>query len=290
MRTRIGTVDVEDTGVEERIRGGTPAGESSEGPRRRFKVTDNDGLVLQLADTRWANGERDVRVLKSQGPLQIVQNLTPDHFRLSIRMDDNRTSSAALQQARVKLNTQQLDAGLFPATAEQLNQGSGIDVDTTLRGHGADSTEVHGTRTRVVFPSGDVIIPALVFVASRVLPLKNMWWAKGTNKTVDFDLAGTTSPIGPRCYVIALDRTADPDAGPLGCVYVGQTGVLIPQRFRQHKVGYRSSKSAKRFGLRLMPELYEGRPRLPSKDAALEAEAELADTLRHDGYTVFGGH
>ena len=41
------------------------------------------------------------------------------------------------------------------------------------------------------------------------------------------------------------------------CVYVGMTGVDPDIRFDKHKAGIQSNKYVRKFGLRLMPELYE---------------------------------
>src|SRR5438552_16796549 len=41
------------------------------------------------------------------------------------------------------------------------------------------------------------------------------------------------------------------------CVYVGMTGLTVDQRFLNHKNGHKSSWGAKRYGDRLLPELYE---------------------------------
>ena len=66
-------------------------------------------------------------------------------------------------------------------------------------------------------------------------------------------------------YVIELDpMVADQrkfrDKNPKyikgnGCVYVGQSVRKPNLRFEQHKEGYRSNKYAKRFGLKLRPDL-----------------------------------
>jgi hypothetical protein len=40
------------------------------------------------------------------------------------------------------------------------------------------------------------------------------------------------------------------------CVYVGMTGLPVEQRFENHKKGQKSAWVVKKYGLRLMPELY----------------------------------
>ena len=73
------------------------------------------------------------------------------------------------------------------------------------------------------------------------------------------------------------------------CVYVGMTGLTVDQRFLNHKTGYKSSWVVKRYGDRLLPELYEHLNPMPY-EAAVEMEKDLAEDLRNEGYTVTGGH
>jgi len=72
------------------------------------------------------------------------------------------------------------------------------------------------------------------------------------------------------------------------CIYVGMTGLPVEHRFENHKNGYKSSWVVEKYGLRLMPELYEHLNPMPY-EAAAQMEKELADDLRADGYTVTGG-
>ena len=91
-------------------------------------------------------------------------------------------------------------------------------------------------------------------------------------------------------YVIELDPKAGP--GPLydtPCVYVGMTGLPIGERLRNHLRGYKAARVVTRYGRRLRPELYRGLNPMAYAQA-LEAEAQLADTLRGRGLIVFGGH
>ena len=45
----------------------------------------------------------------------------------------------------------------------------------------------------------------------------------------------------------------------------------------------------KRYGIRLLPELYEHLNQMPF-EAAVQMEMDLAEDLRRAGYTVTGGH
>lgn len=98
-------------------------------------------------------------------------------------------------------------------------------------------------------------------------------------------------------YVIHLDEKIkdkhpnkvgdDPD---LPAVYVGQSYHPPKDRFQQHKEGIHASRHVRRFGLELIPYLYQPYNPLSSQDEALRVEAALAEKLRRLGYTVFGGH
>ena len=100
-------------------------------------------------------------------------------------------------------------------------------------------------------------------------------------------------------YVILLDdkvkriakvRQLNPDqVTDKPCVYVGMTGLNPHERLTHHLAGHKASRFAKRYGIRLMPELYEGLNPL-TYDEAIVAEAGLARRLRAEGYAVVGGH
>ena len=73
------------------------------------------------------------------------------------------------------------------------------------------------------------------------------------------------------------------------CIYVGMTGLDPVERFTKHKQGYKASRYVRKYGVRLMPELYEELNPL-TYDEAVIAEQGLAQKLRQEGYTVVGGH
>ena len=86
--------------------------------------------------------------------------------------------------------------------------------------------------------------------------------------------------------VLKVNPNRDP-AQP--CVYVGMTGLPVAHRFENHKNGYQAAWTAEKYGVRLLPELYEHLNPMPY-EAALEMERDLAEDLRAAGYTVTGGH
>ena len=111
-------------------------------------------------------------------------------------------------------------------------------------------------------------------------------------------IAATQSSFHHCVYVILLDPKAAKDrkiskANPnrdksKPCVYVGMTGLTPEERFQNHKSGVKAASAVKRFGIRLLPELYECFNPMPF-EAAAEMERELAEELRKKGYTVAGG-
>jgi len=100
-------------------------------------------------------------------------------------------------------------------------------------------------------------------------------------------------------YVVLLDkavgklrkvRLANPNRDPKKpCVYVGMTGLTPEERFANHKQGIKCSLLAKRFGIRLLPELFEHLNPMPY-EAAAQMEKDLTEDLRRAGHTVVGGH
>ena len=73
------------------------------------------------------------------------------------------------------------------------------------------------------------------------------------------------------------------------CVYVGMTGLAPEERFANHKAGTKAAWVVKRYGLRLLPELYAHLNPMPY-EAAAEMEKDVAEDLRRAGYLVTGGH
>jgi len=100
-------------------------------------------------------------------------------------------------------------------------------------------------------------------------------------------------------YVVLLDpavgklrkvRAENPERDPKKpCVYVGMSGLSPEERFANHKTGIKDASLVKRFGIRLLLELYTHLNPMPF-EAAAQMERDLAKDLRRAGYTVTGGH
>lgn len=73
------------------------------------------------------------------------------------------------------------------------------------------------------------------------------------------------------------------------CVYVGMTGLDPVVRLANHKAGIKAAYVVKRWGLRLLPELFAHLNPMPFEAAAI-MERDLAEDLRRQGFTVTGGH
>ena len=70
------------------------------------------------------------------------------------------------------------------------------------------------------------------------------------------------------------------------CVYVGMTGLDPDIRFDKHKAGIQSNKYAQKYGLRLMPEIYEKLNPMPYGDAQY-MEVDLGLRLKDRGFGVW---
>ena len=98
-------------------------------------------------------------------------------------------------------------------------------------------------------------------------------------------------------YVVLLDEAAIPSTRLTKanskrnklCVYVGMTGLKPEERFANHKQGIKAAAAVKRYGIRLLPELYAHLNPMPY-EAAVQMEMDLAEDLRRAGYAVLGGH
>jgi hypothetical protein len=70
------------------------------------------------------------------------------------------------------------------------------------------------------------------------------------------------------------------------CVYVGMTGLPVERRFANHLRGYKSNPYVTRYGVRLLPALYQ-RLNPMGYELARLTEVTLALRLRALGYAVW---
>jgi hypothetical protein len=69
------------------------------------------------------------------------------------------------------------------------------------------------------------------------------------------------------------------------CVYVGMTGLTPEERFRAHQRGEHAARVGRKYGRRLLPDLYQHFNPLPY-ELAQQMEPELARQLRAAGLAV----
>lgn len=114
------------------------------------------------------------------------------------------------------------------------------------------------------------------------------WWPKAERAAGSFKATTRGAKKAHHSvYVILLydARRADPWG-----LYVGQTSRDPDMRFDQHKSGYKASGAAKRFGVRLVPDLTAHLNPMRQWES-LDLEEALAEAFRHAGVPwVEGGH
>lgn len=71
--------------------------------------------------------------------------------------------------------------------------------------------------------------------------------------------------------------------------YVGMTGLRPEKRLANHLAGIKAARVVRKYGVRLVPTLYEHLNPMPY-EKAVRMEVELAASLRKRGFQVFGGH
>ena len=72
------------------------------------------------------------------------------------------------------------------------------------------------------------------------------------------------------------------------CVYVGMTGLSPDVRFDKHMAGIQAARFVTKYGLRLLPQLYEVYNPMPY-EAAREMEVERALSHNARGFGVWQG-
>ncbi len=70
------------------------------------------------------------------------------------------------------------------------------------------------------------------------------------------------------------------------CVYVGMTGLDPDVRFDKHKAGVQANRYVTQYGLRLLPDLYEGFNPMRYEEAQAR-EVEIGIDLRSAGFGVW---
>lgn len=114
------------------------------------------------------------------------------------------------------------------------------------------------------------------------------WMAKA--KRAALKLRAVTSGARQARHSVYVILLHDPRLIGRWGLYVGQTSRDPDLRFDQHKAGYKASRAAERFGVRLLPEFVEHLNPMSSEES-LQLEAALAKAFRAAGVLwVEGGH
>ena len=90
--------------------------------------------------------------------------------------------------------------------------------------------------------------------------------------------------LDPAVGKVRKVRAANPERDrKKPCVYVGMTGLTPEERFANHKAGTKAAWIVKRYGLRLLPELYQHLNPMPHEAAAQadEGQPPLGVGARH---------
>jgi hypothetical protein len=90
-----------------------------------------------------------------------------------------------------------------------------------------------------------------------------------------------------RIYIVLLKMTDKKRPGY--ALYVGRTSHKPEVRFQQHKDGYKASKYVKKYGVSLLPGLFEHLNPM-SNSESIELEVRIADALKKEGIPAYGGH
>ena len=94
---------------------------------------------------------------------------------------------------------------------------------------------------------------------------------------------------GYSVYVVELSPEAQTDERL--AVYVGATSLTPEERFENHKAGRKASRAAKKYGVRLRPDLYPAPAgSFDTWNEAADEEKRWAEVLRGRGLLVYGGH
>lgn len=92
---------------------------------------------------------------------------------------------------------------------------------------------------------------------------------------------------GHYLYIVLLQKVPDiPDGNAL---YVGETYLKPEKRFQNHKDGHKASRWVKKYGVQLLPNLYNHLIPLQREEAE-RLEYEIAEALKQEGIPVYGGH
>jgi len=153
-----------------------------------YSLLTNYGWTMQLAYLHWENGEREVRALNCNSTEHRMHDMC-NRLRMSVSEVDSGSNQAwmELSQARLVSRSDPIRTTKKKATEGEFLEGApGIPPRRELEKLGAKL----GTRNELlgdagkrrsylctVFPSEDIVVPAVAFVLARTLPVWNRYEA-----------------------------------------------------------------------------------------------------------------
>jgi len=151
-----------------------------------YSLLTNYRWKMQLAYLTWESGEREVRAINCDSIEHRMHDIC-HRVRMSVyeHAQDHDKAWIELSQARITRGGGSDRATRKQATAIQLLEGAGgIQANRELRSLGAD----FGTRGQILddtgrrrgylctsFPTNNIVVPAVAFVLTRVLPVWNRY-------------------------------------------------------------------------------------------------------------------
>ena len=114
------------------------------------------------------------------------------------------------------------------------------------------------------------------------------WYPKAERVCKGFSAKTHKKPgVKSRVYIVLLKVVDKKRRGY--ALYAGKTTRKPEVRFQQHKHGYKASKYVKKYGVRLLPELFEHLNPMSGAEAT-ELEVSIAEALKKAGVPTYGGH
>ena len=114
------------------------------------------------------------------------------------------------------------------------------------------------------------------------------WYPKAERVCKGFS-AKTHKKRGVQNYIYIVLLKAVDKKHPGYALYVGRTSHKPEVRFQQHKDGYKASKYVIKYGLRLLPELFDHLNPMSNAES-IELEVSIAKALKKAGIPTYGGH
>lgn len=114
------------------------------------------------------------------------------------------------------------------------------------------------------------------------------WYKKAERVCKGFS-AKTHKKRGVQNYIYIVLLKGVVKTRPGYALYVGRSIRKPEVRFQQHKEGYKASRYVKKYGIRLLPELFEHLNPMSNAES-IELEVSIAEAFKKAGIPTYGGH